>query len=483
MFYEKTKKYIHIILLVTIIITVYFQYFTPKSQAQGGYGYPVILEGVDYDAISWVRFWVSTTNMDGTASTTLSVKDDSTIDIQVLKEVAGGKPKVEQKTVNSLELLAAMYQETIRHNLWYEGVSVGGQIQDEKLTQIGARNLIDGINATTTKWINDGFNFSTTSNTGNPAYVSDSGSILAKKDDLLIKDMLTNNPAMNSLDKSIDLQVKRAIQSENSKDSSLSESLKCTAKKVDPDAPIDWDNWISLALQPQCTELGAKDIIEKDILSRQASQAEEFNSELSYGNGSLSYKNCIVYEISNGKKTKLREYKGDPVYDQKAENTYKVKSGPLESFTVTECTIATPGSVVSEQLNSLSTYQNKIAETTAALGDNTNSVLDSMKTEIANINEKRLKEGFLKTSGTDSYENKLKALKDKALEKPIESFYDSRDPKSYYNPGNIMWNSLIGNTWNNNDAFNPCENINFMNQDFCAWFNTENNLMDFLDII
>jgi hypothetical protein len=482
MFYEKTKKYIPIILLSTIILTVYFQHSTSKSQAQG-WGYPVIVQGVNPDAISWVRFWVSTTNMNGTASTTLSVKDDSTIDIQVLKEVAGGKPKVEQKTVNSLELLAAMYQETIRHNLWYEGVSVGGQIQDEKLTQIGARNLIDGINATTTKWINDGFNFSTTSNTGNPAYVSDSGSILAKKDDLLIKDMLTNNPAMNSLDKSIDLQVKRAIQSENSKDSSLSESLKCTAKKVDPDAPIDWDNWISLALQPQCTELGAKDIIEKDILSRQASQAEEFNSELSYGKGSLSYKNCIVYEIVNGEKTKLREYKGDPVYDQKAEDTYVVKSGPLQTFTVTECTIATPGSVVSEQLNSLSTYQNKIAETTAALGDNTNSVLDSMKTEIANINEKRLKEGFLRTSGTDSYENKLKALKDKALEKPIESFYDSRNPKSYYNPGNIMWNSLIGNTWNNNDAFNPCENINFMNQDFCTWFNTENALKDFLDII
>ncbi|MCX6717205.1 MAG: hypothetical protein NTU76_00830 [Candidatus Taylorbacteria bacterium] len=483
MFYEKSKKFIPIILLATIILTVYFQCSTSKSQAQGGYGYPVILEGVNPDAISWVRFWVSTTNMNGTASTTLSVKDDSTINIRTVKEVAGGTAKMEQKTVNSLELLAAMYQETIRHNLWYEGVSVGDQIQDEKLTQIGARNLIDGINATTTKWINDGFNFSTTSNTGNPAYVSDSGSILAKKDDLLIKDMLTNNPAMNSLDKSIDLQVKRAIQSENSKDSSLSESLKCTAKKVDPDAPIDWDNWISLALQPQCTELGAKDIIEQDILSRQASQAEEFNSELSYGNGSLSYKNCIVYEIADGKKTKLREYKGDPVYDQKAEDTYVVKSGPLQTFTVTECTIATPGSVVSEQLNSLSTYQNKIAETTAALGDSTKSVLNNMKTEIANINEKRLKEGFLRTSGTDSYENKLEALKDKALEKPIgESPSDTRAKDNFYNPGNIMWNSLIGNTWNNNDAFNPCKNINFMNQDFCTWFNTENDLKDFLDI-
>ena len=482
MFYEKTKKIIPIILLATIILTVYFQYFTSKSQAQG-WGYPVVVQGINPDAISWVRFWVSTTNMNGTASTTLSVKDYSTIQVNTIKEVASGTAIMEPKTFDSLGLMAAMYKETIRHNLWYEGLSVGDQIQDEKLTQIGARNLIDGINATTTKWINDGFNYSTTSNSGNPAYVSDSVATLAKKDDLLIKDIITNNPAMNSLNKSIDLQVKRAILLENGKDSSLSESLKCTAKEVDPDAPVDWDNWISLALQPQCTELGAKDIIEQDILSRQASQAEEFSSELSYGKGSLSYKNCIVYEISNGKKTKLREYKGDPVYDQKAEDTYEVKSGPQQTFTVTECTIATPGSVVSEQLNSLSTYQNKIAETTAALGDSTNSVLNNMKTEIANINEKRLKEGFLRVVGTQSYEDKLKALKDRADEKPIgESPSDTRAKGSYYNPGNIIWDSLVGNTWNNNDAWDPCKNINFMNQDFCAWFNTENDLRDFLDI-
>jgi hypothetical protein len=474
MFYEKTKKYIPIILLSTIILTVYFQHSTSKSQAQG-WGYPVIVQGVNPDAISWVRFWVSTTNMNGTASTTLSVKDDSTIDIQVLKEVAGGKPKVEQKTVNSLELLAAMYQETIRHNLWYEGVSVGGQIQDEKLTQIGARNLIDGINATTTKWINDGFNFSTTSNTGNPAYVSDSGSILSKKDDLLIKDMLTNNPAMNSLDKSIDLQVKRAIQSENSKDSSLSERLKCTAEKVDPDAPVDWDNWISLALQPQCTELGAKDIIEKDILSRQASQAEEFSAELSYGKGSLSYKDCKVYKIdANGTRSLEREYKGDPVYDQKAEDTYEIKSGPLQTFTVTECTIATPGNVVSEQLSYLSTYQNKIAETTAALGDSTNSVLNNMKVEIAKTNEEKLKEGFLRAPGIDSYEDKLKALKERADEKPTdESPSDTRDINNFYNIGNIIWGSIFGNTWNNKDAWDPCSIDPY--SDDCFWFDFWND--------
>ena len=174
-------------------------------------------------------------------------------------------------------------------------------------------------------------------------------------------------------------------------------------------------------------------------------------------------------------------YKGDPVYDQKAENTYKVKSGPLESFTVTECTIATPGNVVSEQLSYLSTYQNKIAETTAALGDSTNSVLNNMKVEIAKTNEEKLKEGFLRTSGTDSYENKLKALKDKALEKPIgESSSDSRAKNNFYNPGNIMWNSLIGNTWNNNDKYNPCDAN--PNSDFCAWFNVDQALMDFLDI-
>ncbi len=481
MFYEKTKKYIPIILLTTIILTVYFQHSTPRSQAQG-WGYPVIVEGINPSAISWVRFWVSTTNMDGTASTTLSVKDYSTISVNTIKEVASGTAIMEPKTVNSLELLATMYQETIRHNLWYEGLSVGDQIQNEKLTQIGARNLLDGINATTTKWINDGFNFSTTSNTGNPAYVSDSVATLAKKDNLLIQNMLTNNPAMNSLDGSISLQVKRAIQSENSKDSSLSERLKCTAKEIDLDAPLDWDNWISLALQPQCTELGAKDIIEKDILLRQSSQAEEFNAELSYGKGSLSYKNCKVYKIdANGTKNLEREYTGDPVYDQKAEDTYEITPGPLKTFTVTECTIATPGSVVSEQLTSLSTYQNKIAETTAALGDNTNSVLNNMKVEIAKTNEERLREGFLRLTGTNSYEDKLKALKDRADEKPIgESPSDTRAKGSYYNPGNSIWNSLIGNTWNNNDAWDPCENINFMNQDYCAWFKVGQDLEDFL---
>lgn len=187
-----------------------------------------------------------------------------------------------------------------------------------QLAQMILRSMVQSI----VNWINSGFK-------GKPAFVTDIKQHLLNLVDQKIGEYIYEDPALNFLCSPFQLDVKIALAmsyQDNAHDN-LTEA-QCTLSEVTDNvegflngdfANGGWSSWFELTQNPGNTPTGAYLAAETEMYARIVDAQGREVQQLDWGDGFLSFKVCDVADAKSGREK--------------------------------NCTITTPGSVISDQIN------------------------------------------------------------------------------------------------------------------------------------
>ena len=298
-----------------------------------------------------------------------------------------------------------------------------------------ARRLISNVTQETVNWINGGMN-------GNPAYVADFNTFMTGENgvlDQVVGDFIKDS-SLSFLCDPFRLQVKLALSLQYS--ANLTNILGCTLSKVEQNiryAPIGvsgsvtinganitgqsnftsqggWDSWLNTTLHPQNNPVGAY-LIAKGEMDAQIQTSKEMKTiDIASGQGALSFRRCIdTYIDAKGNRIgSSEEYMDMPGSRPTPPNP----SSPLSltnpvtgsSFLSASpgihinknCTVKTPGSVITGMLTQKATTDVEQNELTAALSDGIDTIFSTLVDALLSKAISQLKKGVLDPD-LDSY--------------------------------------------------------------------------------
>lgn len=219
-----------------------------------------------------------------------------------------------------------------------------------------ANKVIERMSRATVDWINGGFR-------GSPAYISNPESYFKNIGDQLAGQFIFSNPDLNFLCSPIRAKIKLALTSTYNRDS---DRFQCRLSQVGKNLDNfvadfnngGWDSFFTVSQTPGENPLGAYLQAEGQLFEKIANKQDLKKQELLQGNGFLSFKQCDQWEnIVNPGQTQVGDTVGGTVSDDGIpQDTRPDAPQDTEAPTGTKrkCTkesTATPGSVISDQLN------------------------------------------------------------------------------------------------------------------------------------
>lgn len=207
----------------------------------------------------------------------------------------------------------------------------------DSLAWMMANLVIDRMTASTVNWINSGFN-------GSPAYITDPQAYFTEIGDVVGGQFIIKNPDLNFLCGPIGNRIQIVLS--NTYYNSDYDRLRWQCTLTDAYGNIDdfmenfenggWDKFFRLSQERQNNPIGAYLQAEGDFFELLASKMNEKNTELSWGKGLLSQKECEIY----GEESTVEIPNFDGTFD-----VITVPAPCLSEKTVT------PGTVIEGQLN------------------------------------------------------------------------------------------------------------------------------------
>jgi len=309
----------------------------------------------------------------------------------------------------------------------------------QTLAKLAAMQLIQNIVQSTINWIRSGFQ-------GSPSFVGNPASLLVNTADQTIGEMIFRDPALNFLCSPFQLQVKLALGLQFG---DFSKKINCTLSGVtnnvtnainNASVSINgstvfsgnkfinsggWDNWIQTTSQPQNNSTGAFLIAKSELDERIANKKSTVNQELNWGQGAMSFKSCTDtdFSVSTGKQIgqPSKTYLGSPFMQHPATSslTYSDGSAPAntnglaltsqiaggggtDAIRKTNCEVATPGAIITNQLGFQASSNQRMGEMQAALANGLDQILSALASELLSMTISSLTNGIL---GNNSSEN------------------------------------------------------------------------------
>ncbi|MFA6340879.1 MAG: hypothetical protein WCX27_01390 [Candidatus Paceibacterota bacterium] len=316
-------------------------------------------------------------------------------------------------------IAAAQAKQLYAPSIWDIARKEGIEPALSALAKDVARGLIQKIVESTVNWINTGFQ-------GRPAFIADTDKFLLNSADQVVGEMLFNDPSLNFLCQPFQLQVKLALGLGYS-NQQFSKNISCTLTGASQNiqnavksgvlvnASVNntaWSEWLSLT-EPQNEPIGAYLATKAELDSRIKAKQSAITAELSYGMGSLSYKKCdkVTYDAKGNVKS-TEPFVGSPFYVETDVKAPFLKEGKDKTYTVIKnCTVKTPGSIITNMLGFKATSDLRTAELQAALGNGIDTVMQSLANEILKLAAEQLQEGVLgKGQATTDYKSALNNL-------------------------------------------------------------------------
>ncbi|MFA5934788.1 MAG: hypothetical protein WC827_02825 [Candidatus Paceibacterota bacterium] len=430
--------------ILSIFIFSFILIITNQKAFGQGSGYPVIVEGIE----PWVQFWV--TNYGGTDS--LYVQDTEAT--KILRKLAS--------TTESL------YLETLRNNYWNQD---NPQIEDKNQgIEKNKINILTGeLDKEVVKWMNQGFN------QDNSSFISDAdfyenarkGNVrdMVNSIELLSKDGLPS-------DQQYYKDILRAISANNGDTSKITEDFYPTIKEEnDNGETASWDEWLGMTTDENKNPIIAYLSIQEALDSNITETQNKYFEEIKIGNGFLTYKECnVLYYDKNGNQTGKKD---EPFYGDINYEKDIWEGVPEGNFPKVECKDVTPGNVISDKLNSISTSKDEILRMNAALSNGKDNVIDGIQGELKQLQNDILNKGILGTYTTSTEalnkkiedNNKLLISTEGGVKKVSEDLSNPKNPNSPYNPKGI----LPGEEW---------KKIWGEKTDIPSWYDEEDYLFD-----
>lgn len=278
------------------------------------------------------------------------------------------------------------------------------------LARLAALTLIQNLTEATVNWINSGF-----SPNGAPAYVANTGAFLANTADQVVGNVLFNDPSLNFLCQPFQLQVKVALGLSYSQP--FYQQINCTLSSAIANAQNatnnflsagGWSNWLQMTTEPQNNPVGAFLIARANIDSQIAAKQASVGAELSQGQGALSYESCTQNTRDlNGNIISSKPYVGSPDYAVPPNPT---TANPQQYITLDDCSVKTPGAIVTSQLAVTANSDQNVLELQAALGDGVDQIFSALLNQLKALITSKIQNGVLDTSGNQTYDSTLTGL-------------------------------------------------------------------------
>ena len=292
-----------------------------------------------------------------------------------------------------------------------------------------ALSLINQITQATVDWINGGMNKP-------PSYVSNLNKFLTGPGgvaDSAVGNFINNEPALRFLCNPFKFQVTLALQLQYG--GTLINNLGCTytaiAKNVQGaidnssvvldvngnpititrsnfDNKGGWNAWLLQTMQPQNNPIGsyliAKDAMDQAIEKNKTAAA----SDLNFGQGALSFKTCVdvYYDIDGNKVGQSSWYIDNSGVPGSWPANQAAKMGEIDQ----ECTVKTPGSVITAQIRTTAGSAQKMTEIQAATANGIDAIIGTLIQALIKAAMDKIKNGILdnsKTPATQNYQNVL----------------------------------------------------------------------------
>ncbi len=277
-------------------------------------------------------------------------------------------------------------------------------------------------------WIDSGFN-------GSPAFITDTKQFIRDTADITIGDMLMGTD-LDFLCDPFKIQVKLSLglqyrpfrdEIKCSFTSALGNVNKAMTDFTNGDfiGGGGWDSWLQMTTVPQNNQMGAMIIAQGELDARISGNKEIQLTEANWGGGFMSWKKCKTTSVSTGVTT------GDGVYDENGVGvstttdaiTGQVVSvgsggGRMEYYNAQgdvagtiqenqECTIQTPGSVISNKINWADSSDIRKTE----LANDVNAIVNALINQlITELSDGLLKRGSANSKSSQAYQDNQQYL-------------------------------------------------------------------------
>ena len=330
------------------------------------------------------------------------------------------------------------------HNTWVlAGILSGqqpGQQQDKirmTVPKLILKRILRELTKSITTWIDNGFE-------GNPSFVTDPKKWITNTADITVGDFLLNDPSLSFLCDPFKIQVKLALglQYQPFKEQikcSFSGALNNTNQAYNNFVNGDfingggWDSWLKLTTVPQNNQMGASILAQGELDARIANNQAAAQTESSWGNGFMSYKECTRKTTdASGKVISTDTYHGDPTtHPAKVPPTTSItrnfdqSNSTYTGVTTESCEIVTPGLQIFQKLGWADSSTIRELE----LADDINAIFTALGNQLLTLGMESLT-GAKKTKTNDnSYNQYMDYLTQQQAQ--LSSQGMSYDPSNY----------------------------------------------------
>ena len=157
--------------------------------------------------------------------------------------------------------------------------------------------IIEEMLASVTQWVASGFQ-------GKPAFLEDFTGFMGDLTDQLVGDFIWNSDALGFLCSPFSLNVKLALDLQYSNARDYRKTSQCTLSGIgdnlDNFMGQSWDSWFQVTMNPSNNPYGAFDQAQSGLSATIASARGSATTELGFGSGFFSQKECVDVPAQDG---------------------------------------------------------------------------------------------------------------------------------------------------------------------------------------
>lgn len=157
--------------------------------------------------------------------------------------------------------------------------------------------IIEEMLASVTQWVASGFE-------GKPAFLEDLNGFLGDLTDSIVGDFIWNSDALGFLCSPFSLNVKLALDLQYSNSRDYRKTSQCTLSGIgdnlDNFMGQSWDNWFQVTMNPSNNPYGALNQAQSGLSATIASARGAATTELEFGSGFFSQKECVDVPSEDG---------------------------------------------------------------------------------------------------------------------------------------------------------------------------------------
>lgn len=304
--------------------------------------------------------------------------------------------------------------------------NVVNTIKEQGLDAIGyiiAKAILSKITASTVNWINTGFQ-------GNPSFLTDPERFFGNMGDQIASQyILGANSPLNQLCSPFKAEVRLALVKNHLQENTF--QSQCTFAAIGANfenftrdfTQGGWDGWFTMTQQDQNNPYGAYLQAKQQLSVQIGTQQNKYQTQVSNGNGFLSYERCrrdYVAPPKGGGECEvfgpdipaLPGFDGSPGIGAQKGACIKYKNGagiaddvnglPAGQCPASEREVVTPGSVINEQLGQA--LGSSFAQLEAA--DEINEIVNALMVQLVNKTFSSIGNGLRGLSSSNSSQTK-----------------------------------------------------------------------------